>query len=580
MFLGIGKAEEVPSPNHNTRWKYNLNSKSANQDAGFSIVKYTGDGSSSSTFGHGLSQTPDLYIHKDINNAGTDSLWGVYHVPLDKKLFLNLTNAGEDATVGGSNGTLGTNKATSTTLGFNAGSSSVNNVNSSGADYLVYCFHSVDGYSKVGSYTGTGATGNTVVTGFEPAWIMIKRTDVAGGGWAIIDNERSTSNPRDEILFAHLSDAEYANNTNKANFLSNGFTLESSGGNTNASGGTYIYLAIAADPDTTTPTVENSFDVVTYTGTGSTLSIDTDFKPDFVWIKDRDVNYQHQLYDTVRGATEKLHINTSAESTDSTGLTAFDDNGFTISTNGGINTNGNDYVAWVWKAGDHDDNLPQINTEGSIDSVVSVNAAAGFSIVKYTGNGTAGATIGHGLSATPEMVIVKNLDITQDWSTYNQYLDASPEDYRLILNGNIAKQSVASWNNTAPNSTTFTVGSGTAVNGNGNEHIAYCFHSVTGYQKVGSYSSTGATGVSNQITTGFRPRFLLIKSNSYPENWYIFDSQRINLSGSNDGLLVPNNSDAEDNGYTRLEFTDTGWYWETAFGGNVSGRDYIYLAIA
>ena len=223
--------------------------------------------------------------------------------------------------------------------------------------------------------------------------------------WAILDNKRSYTNPRNKELYANLTDVE--STFTAANFLTNGFQLINTANGYNANTGNYIYLAIAADPDTTTPTVENSFDVVTYTGNNGTQKIATDFKPDLIWAKDRGGTYSHALYDSIRGRSKFVRSNsTEYERTVNEGqdIVSFDDDGFTLGSDHHtvVNANGRNYVAWVWKAGDHDDNLPQINTEGSIDSVVSVNAEAGFSIVKGTTiSGSGASTIGHGLSVKP-----------------------------------------------------------------------------------------------------------------------------------------------------------------------------------
>ena len=179
------------------------------------------------------------------------------------------------------------------------------------------------------------------------------------------------------------------------------------------------------------------------------------------------------------------------------------------------------------------------------------------------------------------MVILKGLDAASGWFIWHK--DLSQESYYLYLNGNFSEsdltQDTRIWGQQSFTDSVISMRSNytTVLN---QDYIAYCFHSVDEYQKVGTYSSTGATGIGNQITTGFRPRFLLVKSYSTPEDWYIFDSERINLSGSNDGLLFANTPAIENTGFARLEFTDTGWYWETAYGGNSSGYDYIYLAIA
>ena len=203
--------------------------------------------------------------------------------------------------------------------------------------------------------------------------------------------------------------------TNGIDFLSDGFSINTTDGVLNASSGTYIYLAIAADPDTTTPTVENSFDVVTYTGTGSSQDIETDFKPDLVWVKIRTQAYAHNWMDSIRGVNKQIRSSgTNAEITNDTLITSFNDNGFTVGTGSDSNKSGDDFVAWCWKAGDHDDNLPEINTEGTIDSTVSVNDAAGFSIVKWTTNGSASKySWTRTFKSAPELIFFKRLDSAQ-----------------------------------------------------------------------------------------------------------------------------------------------------------------------
>ncbi len=273
----------------------------------------------------------------------------------------------------------------------------------SGRDYIAYCFHDVTGYQKIGSYTGNGsANGPIVETGFEPAFVLIKRTD-GTNSWAIHDNKRATSNPRNKELFANLSDAE--STFTAIDFLSNGFQLKTSNTLYNGSSNNYIYLAIAADPDTTTPTVENSFDVVTYTGNGSASNeVETDFKPDLVWVKPRSSSGGHSLVDRLRGDGTFLDTSATTGNDYHAAHLRLLDNGFDAMSN--PNSNNVDYVAWCWKAGDHDDNLPQINTNGTTDSIVSVNDAAGFSIVKFPVTNTS-INVGHGLSAAPDMIIWK-----------------------------------------------------------------------------------------------------------------------------------------------------------------------------
>ena len=249
-------------------------------------------------------------------------------------------------------------------------------------------------------------------------------------------------------------------------------------------------------------------------------------------------------------------------------LSAFEDDGFELNFGTGgsdVNKTGENYVAWTWKA---DDNEPTINTEGSIDSLVSANANAGFSIVKYEGNGTSGATIGHGLSAAPDVMFVKNVTQAVDWGVYHTSIGNS---YYLSLNNTWSQNPAgAYWNGTSPSSTVFTVGGGGAVNDSGIEYIAYCFHSVSGYSKFGSYSGTGSAG--NAQSIGFQPDFILGKSYDNTEDWFIVDSPR----GGNK-YLKPNLSNAEATAGSSITFTSTGFEF-TGGSFNNSGMNFIYMA--
>jgi hypothetical protein len=541
---------------------------SANQDAGFSIVKWNTGTGTNSTVGHGLSSAPELVLYKSLSTRD----WIVYSLPTGINQYLRLNTTAQAASQSNIFAT-----PTITTFPSKAGI----NVGSS-EDYIAYCFHSVDGYSKVGSYTGTGAAGNSVVTGFEPAFLMFKAAirPSGAGSWYIFDNKRTTTNPQGEYLQANES-AQEADGTSVFNvdFNSNGFTINGTNNEINQSNSTYIYLAIAADPDETTPTVEDSFDVVTYTGDGtSSRQIDTDFKPDLVWIKSRSsASWANFLQDSVRGAENFLiSDSTGAEATTLPNIvSSFNDDGFVIEYNGNSNTNGDTYVAWCWKAGDHDDNLPQINTEGTIDSTVSVNAEAGFSIAKFTGNSTSTSTVGHGLSQAPELIFLKHLNFADNWVVYNSSIGAT-KALHLDLS-NAPSTNSAYWNNTDPNSTTIQFGS--HLNNTYN-YIAYCFHSVTGYQKIGSYTGTAPTR--QTIETGFEPRFVLIKKTDSSKSWIIFDNQRY-LNNQYDAYLLADESNAEANlpnlsNYT-VEFLSNGFSVQDGSFVNLNGGTYIYLAI-
>ena len=532
----------------------------ANTDAGFSIVKYIGNATDNATVGTGLSTAARLVIVKDLDNT---QYWvvGGEAVGDGKTLYLNdsggLLTRDRVKSVQTNTFTLGSH--------FESNGSSVN--------FIAYCFHDVADYQKIGSYSGNGSTNGTFVeTDFEPAFLMIKKTN-GTGSWYMYDNKRTTSNPRNIILQANESAAEGGTSYSHLDFLSNGFQLKTTNAEFNGSSDTYIYLAIAADPDQTDPTVENSFDVVTYSGTGSSQTIQTDFKPDLVWTKVRTTSDQHSLATSVLGTGILESNTTSAFNSSYTSLT-LEDNGFTVGSSNQVNASGENFVAWAWKAGDHDDSLPQINTEGTIDSIVSVNDAAGFSIVKYTGNGGSGQSVGHGLSSAPEMVIFKRTNASVNWFVFVKVGGV----YKRFegLNTTAAATSVSSF---SASSTTITwSGTTSDFNGSGNEYIIYCWYSITGHSKIGSYQGTGATG--NTQTLGFRPRFIMIKSSSNAEPWFLLDSKRNPTNPVNNRLMADSTASESANSVHTVDFTNTGFTANGTVGNGTNGNgvDYIYMA--
>ena len=317
------------------------------------------------------------------------------------------------------------------------------------------------------------------------------------------------------------------------------------------------------------------FNTVLYTGNGSTQSITgVGFQPDMVWTKNRSSATNHYITDVVRGATETLRTNTTgAESTQSGGLTSFDSDGFSIGSDNAINQSGNNLVGWSWLAG----GTASENTQGDITSQVSANTTAGFSIVSYTGTGSDG-TIGHGLGATPDIMIIKDRDSgTSNWVVYTTLIDGSM-DY-LILESTSAKGDSGA---TAPTSTLINIPSGTNVNASGNRYIAYCFANKKGFSKFGTYTGNGSAD-GTFVYTGFKPAFVIVKrtDSSTNGNWVMHDSAR---GGSNviDARLFPNTSDAESsNGNGAIDFLSNGFKYRTSSDGqNGSGNAMIYMAFA
>jgi len=311
----------------------------------------------------------------------------------------------------------------------------------------------------------------------------------------------------------------------------------------------------------------NSTDDTAITGVG--------FQPDWLWIKERTNTSGHQLQDVIRGATKQLFSNDSqAEATNTTKVKSFDSDGFTLGTSGSVNVSGDTYVAWNWLAS----NTTASNSDGSITSTVSANTTAGFSIVSYTGNGTAGATIGHGLGVAPSMIIAKRRSGVENWAVYHQSRGASKY---INLDTTTAEQSSTSrWNGTEPTSSVFSVNTHGSVNGNGDTYIAYCFAEKKGYSKFGSYTGNGnADGTF--IYTGFKPAWVLIKQSSASgEEWQLLDNKRNTFNPTNTALF-PSGSVAENSGNDRSDFLSNGFKCRsTSAGVNSSGATYIYMAFA
>jgi hypothetical protein len=351
-----------------------------------------------------------------------------------------------------------------------------------------------------------------------------------------------------------------------------------------------------------------SFNTITWTAdstSGSRAFTGVNFSPDFVWVKSRSGGWAHHLYDTVRGSGSAKMLsstNTDAEGASSSSsygyLSSFDSDGFTF-TDG---TNGTypdgqfnyqtdpAYVAWNWKAGGAASTISAgaYSTSPNVPSIassVSANADAGFSIVSYTGNSTAGATIGHGLSSTPEMVIVKERQnntgsVIPGWYVYHEDSTSSPQTNILRLDLTDANNNIGStyWNSTAPTNSVFTVGGSDHINGSTDPYIAYCFHSVDGYSKVGSYTGNFSTD-GTFVYTGFRPAYVMVKDVTNGQSWWVFDNAR-DVDNAVGKRLRPDSSTAEYTG-DKLDFVSNGFKWRDGDNAwNYTGDTYIFIAFA
>jgi hypothetical protein len=340
----------------------------------------------------------------------------------------------------------------------------------------------------------------------------------------------------------------------------------------------YLALCTANLPDPAIDPAKDDvpsdyFNTVLYTGNGGTQSITGfGFQPDFVWDKSRSNADSHSLIDAVRGVGKYLRTNlSSAEVDDASVLTSFDSDGVTVGDING-NASGSSSVMWAWLAG----GSAVTNTDGSITTSVSANPSSGFAALTFTGNGTSGATLGHGLGIAPAFVIVKKRSGGASWRVQHQSLGPTK---RLYLDETgAAVTSSSQWNNTAPTSSVITIGNDTGVNENGQTFVCYAFAEVEGYSKFGSYTGNGSTD-GPFVYTGFRPAWVLWKNASGTNSWSIHDTARDTFNVCSKGLQ-PNLSNAEasfnfvdilSNGF-KLRASDT--------SGNASGNTYIYMAFA
>ena len=328
---------------------------------------------------------------------------------------------------------------------------------------------------------------------------------------------------------------------------------------------------------------QKHFECVTYTGDGSNNRKITglEFTPDMIWIKSRSNGDAHVVQDIIR-TNGLLYINQNSTEGNTGGgwISSFNEavrpsDGFTINSNGPINTNSQTYVAWCWKAG----GAAVANTDGTINTQVSANQTAGFSIVTYTGTGSA-ATIGHGLGKTPKLIWVKNRTTSQDWFVNHGMIF---NDYGKYYKLNASSSSNASdtnvFPNTAPTSTVFSVGTDNAVNGNGDTYVAYVWSEIPGFSQFGYWTGNGNTN-GPYIHTGFTPRTIIYRRKS-DENWHIMDTLRDPLNPNTAGL-DPNLSNAEaDDSNLSLDLLSHGFKVRSSHStANYSGDEYFYYAWA
>ena len=329
------------------------------------------------------------------------------------------------------------------------------------------------------------------------------------------------------------------------------------------------------------------FQTKIWTGNATSRTIDLDsnstMQPDFSWVKTRSETHTHYLQDSTSGTTKYLRSQMSAAQQTSSGPITYNSTGFGVGSGDEPNTDGATVVGWFWKA---NGGTRTTFTESGANpgGGYQVNTTAGFSIVDYTGTGSAG-TVSHGLTAKPEFIIVKRLDGTADWNIYHAANTSEPEtEYLRFTTANTSD--VTTWNDTAPTTSVFSVSDDSAVNGNDNTYIAFCWASKQGYSKFGKYEGTGhASGPF--IYTGFKPALILIKNiDNSGYNWAVIDNARTPFNG--EGVaewLWPDLNSAEftdtDSGIDMdLDMLSNGFKITTERDELNLGSTFVYMAFA
>ena len=318
------------------------------------------------------------------------------------------------------------------------------------------------------------------------------------------------------------------------------------------------------------------FNTKLYSGNGSTnAQTGVGFQPDLFWCKSRSNAENNTLIDAVRGVGYGLTSNSNAVQYSGTNFGSFDSDGFTWSGNlGSGNENGQNYVAWNWKAGGGQGSS---NTDGSINTTyTSANTTAGFSISQYTGTGS-NATIGHGLGVAPKMIFTKQLGQSRDWGVY--HIAAGNGRY-MNLNGNGGEtNSSTHWQSTSPTTSVFSVGTSDQVNKSAGVYVAYCFAEVRGYSKIGYYQGN-ANADGPFIYTGFKPALIIIKSLS-TNHWMTRDSKRPGYNLNQYKLFADRDVAQNTDTSNKMDFLSNGFKCrETNTEQNGSGTYYAYYAVA
>lgn len=496
----------------------------------FDIVTYTGDGTQGRTISHSLELTPGMIF---IKKTSADEDWSVWHRSLHTNssgettrfLKLNSTNgAFPSSSDSSSSATSDVQAASSTT--FTVGDDS--RVNGSSATYIAYIFahHNSNGgfgptgdqdIINCGSYTGAGSTDVDVSIGFEPQWLLIKRTSSDGANWVVVDSIRGVvTSDDDNHILVNLSNSEDSS-SEFLEFTSTGFRITGSSGNVATNNATFIFMAIRRGPLAAPTSSSQVFavDNAGSTGDGVDPKFRSGFPVDFALRKDTGTGNWEALTRLLQGNSLRPN-DTDAEDSGSGGDQFDYMNGY----NTGTNTDSSLY-SWMWK-----------------------RAPGYFDVVAYTGTGQPSRSITHNLGVSPELVIVKQRSAVSNWFTWCSHLG---DDHHFFINSDSAKQSSTLYMRSATD-TVFNLGtqsSGVGVNSSGVTHIMYLFASLAGISKIGTVAHSGS---STDVDCGFSngSKFVLLKRTDATDSWKLFDSSRGIVSGNDPHVFTNTNGGQQD----------------------------------
>ena len=523
----------------------------------FDVVTYSGTGSAK-TVAHNLGSVPSCIIIKRVTGGGAD--WAVYHASRGATKYLKLNTTDSEGTSSDY-----FNNTAPTASVFSVGGSDETNEGSS--TYVAYLFaHDEQSFGedenasviKCGSYTGNGSsTGPTINLGWEPQWLLIKNA-TGTTNWRIVDNMRGIVTTGNEaFLTPDLTEAEW--DSNKIDLTPTGFKITAHYGDVNENNDTIIYVAIRRPDGYVGKPPDAGTDVFTMAAGGSSAAggsgcFNSGFPVDFGTIRTTG-SHPWQTGARLIGTKYLPGINLTNAQADASNFTWDSNTGYMTGNFGG-------YQSWMWKR------------------------HAGFDVVAYEGNGTAGRQFSHSLNQIPEMIWFKNRTQTSPtsyhWIVYHKGMNGgtNPEQYYSFLDTNDEEGSSNTFlNATAPTATTITVGTNAYVNTNSEQYLAMLFASVDGISKVGYYTGNGSA-TSQTITLGFQPRFLIVKNvTTNTHGWGVLDTTRGWASG-NDQILNLDSSSAQtaadigapvSTGFT-LTTSDADW--------NENNSTFIYYAHA